>query len=365
MENSFVLDDIERLVPYAALSISGSSISALNSAAASLFGPQWQDRALMEFLPPGDYRALEPALRERRVCCLPRVDVQGLEFSATLIPLPSRDILVFARHDADRREKRQINFMLNLDQSMRTQLTNLQLSHSALTRALDSGDSEKVQLNLEAFRQMVLRLMRLSGNVRDVARFMQRAEMPGTDTVDIVALCRTLTERCREYAQLAGVELEFSSALDELLIIGDEARLEKLLFNLLSNAFLHGNDGGKAIVSLALEENRVLLSVSDNGKGMDRERIGEVFSSYKAEADMHRAGQKGMGFGLTLVQYIARLHGGFALVDTKPGMGMRVTVSIPYIPGEHRVTLRDTAVDYSGGFDLGSMEMSVLPLPRA
>jgi signal transduction histidine kinase len=113
-------------------------------------------------------------------------------------------------------------------------------------------------------------------------------------------------------------------------VSGDAAALAILIRNLVDNAIRYTPSGGRVKVSIATRDDRVTLTVTDNGPGipeLERERVFERF--YRAPG----SGGQGCGLGLSIVQRIAELHGAsIELIAPTTGSGLQVTVRFPAVP---------------------------------
>ena len=100
---------------------------------------------------------------------------------------------------------------------------------------------------------------------------------------------------------------------------------ERVLFNLLSNAFKHTKAEDSIVVGITPEGDKVRLSVSDTGEGIPADKLGLVFDRFYQAGD-HSAGT---GIGLALVKSIAQLHGGSVGVESRVGEGTTFTMILP------------------------------------
>lgn len=114
---------------------------------------------------------------------------------------------------------------------------------------------------------------------------------------------------------------DFSACIDEKL-------MEQLVLNLLSNCLLHMEKGNTVTVTLTSESERILLSVDDNGSGMDEETIGGLFKSAVRETPLS-AFTSGAGLGLYIVRGIVDRHGGTILVESRAGEGTSIRIMLP------------------------------------
>lgn len=116
----------------------------------------------------------------------------------------------------------------------------------------------------------------------------------------------------------------------------DETRIRQVLFNLLNNAFKYSDRGSTVTLSAEAEGESVLLIVSDNGVGIESEKLGEIFERF-SRAGASRGQQSGSGLGLSLVKSFIELHHGSVQVASKPGEGTTFTCRLPrrYQPPRH------------------------------
>jgi CheY-like chemotaxis protein len=134
-------------------------------------------------------------------------------------------------------------------------------------------------------------------------------------------------------ADAKGVVLE--SALDEEAgpIPGDPARLQQIVWNLVSNAIKFTPSGGRVDVRLVQRESTVEISVRDTGRGISATQLPQVFSRFGI-AHTSTQSQGGMGLGLSIVRHLVELHGGTLQVGSPgPGQGATFTVTLPLTDG--------------------------------
>ena len=108
-------------------------------------------------------------------------------------------------------------------------------------------------------------------------------------------------------------------------IRADPLRLRQALDNLVANALVHAPTGDEVVVRAAVDEGRMLLSVSDAGEGIqpdDRSRIFEPGARLEE-------GRPGAGLGLAITRAIAEAHGGTLSVESEPGAGSTFTIALP------------------------------------
>lgn len=188
-----------------------------------------------------------------------------------------------------------------------------------------------IRAGLGLVRKNAHRLLRLVNQMLDLRKLdagklvLQAAEQ------DVVAFARDIFEDFRPLAQQHRIDLQFAAGVPALPLWFDEHKLDKILFNLLSNAFKYTPDGGFIHGSLAVADGRVHLALADSGAGMSREEQEQAF-------DLFYSGQKkyslGTGLGMALSREFAHLHHGELTVQSGVGTGTTFTLSLP-LGGTH------------------------------
>ena len=139
-------------------------------------------------------------------------------------------------------------------------------------------------------------------------------------------------------------KMHFSCTCQPDTIIGyfDPDKLDKIVYNLLSNASKYNPEGGTIEVKLSLdaEENLVTLSVKDNGKGISKEGMKNLFKRFY-EGDYRRFNTIGTGIGLSLVKDLVTLHEGTIRVESEEGQGATFIITLPI----SRSAYKDEQVD--------------------
>jgi signal transduction histidine kinase len=116
---------------------------------------------------------------------------------------------------------------------------------------------------------------------------------------------------------------------DPIEVQGDPAKLRQVVLNLLSNAAKFTDSGGTITVSAASTGGASVIRVSDNGIGMSAEEIPIALSAFGQIDNRLARRYEGTGLGLPLSKAIVELHGGTVTIDSAPGKGTNVTVTLP------------------------------------
>ncbi len=151
------------------------------------------------------------------------------------------------------------------------------------------------------------------------------------NSVDTTALVRGVMEQTAERAKRAGVRLETDIGAVPATIKSDESKLRQILLNLTANAIDYTPSGGS--VTLSLQERakagELVLEVSDTGLGIKREDIPKALAPFGQIEETPARKREGTGLGLPLAKKLAELLGGSLHIDSRHGIGTRVSVVLP------------------------------------
>lgn len=234
--------------------------------------------------------------------------------------------------------------------------------YAALQRVApaDARDlSQELDDNAAMLTRNFFRLRRLSANLEEAAN-LDAPSLSMMKNDDIIGLCASITERAQSAARLLGLTLEFKSDERDHIIALDATRIERLLLNLLSNAFKFTKAGGKVTVEVRVLPREVEIRVSDTGCGISEEKMETLFDRYRS-MNYPDGTPRGLGLGLPICRKIAEDHGGTLEVQSREGEGTSVTATLEN--KRSTVISFNTWIDYSGGFDHTLMELSDA-LPR-
>ncbi|MDR0434464.1 MAG: HAMP domain-containing histidine kinase, partial [Gracilibacteraceae bacterium] len=179
-----------------------------------------------------------------------------------------------------------------------------------------------VESTLEQARRMAALIARLLAFARADAG---RAEI-SKETVDLSELARGAAEQAAEIA--AAKRITVAAAIEaDLLVTGDETLLVRMMWNLLENSIKYGKEGGATEFSLRSENDLIVGEVKDDGVGIAAAHIGKIWDRF-SRVDEARSGD-GFGLGLSMVKYIAGVHGGGVAAESEPGAGSVFTFRLP------------------------------------
>ena len=251
-------------------------------------------------------------------------------------------------------QERLLNEILpNVASQLRGPLGNMHVAIQRMTP--QDGADEKTERNMAILAQSYYRTMRLVNNLSAAPMLLDTTPFL-TANVELVAWLKGLVAQAQPLAEEAGVEVRFTSPLPHHSVAIHKEHMERLVWNLLSNALKFTPRGGSVTVSLRTGGNQVLLEVADTGCGISEELQETVFDRYLHPERMDPQ-PHGLGLGLPLCRRIAEGHGGRLVLQSREDEGTTVTVALPDRKSLDGV-VRDVPFDYAGGFQPVLMELS-------
>lgn len=226
-------------------------------------------------------------------------------------------------------------FFSNVSHEFRTPLTLMLGPIEAATQ--DPATPPRVRAELELAQRNSLRLLKLVNSLLDFSRIEAGRMQASFEPVDATDFTRDLASNFRSAVESAGLAFEVQCApLDEPVFL-DREMWEKIVLNLLSNAFKFTFTGSIA-VRLHRQGPDAVLEVQDSGVGIPQAEIPRLFERFHRVESTRGRTQEGSGIGLALVQELVKLHGGRIEVSSELGQGTTFRVRVPFgtghLPGE-------------------------------
>jgi signal transduction histidine kinase len=223
-------------------------------------------------------------------------------------------------------DRAKTEFFSNVSHEFRTPLT-LMLGplEDELTERIAAPREQRVRI--ETAHRNALRLLKLVNSLLDFSRIEAGRSQASFTPTDLAALTRDLVSVFRSAIEKAELELVVDCPdLPEPMYV-DRDMWEKIVFNLLSNAFKHTFEGSIG-VALRSRGEYVELCVSDTGVGIAEAELPRLFERFHRVKGVRSRSHEGTGIGLALVQELAILHGGSVRVESTPRHGSTFTVTI-------------------------------------
>lgn len=204
---------------------------------------------------------------------------------------------------------------------------------------------------LRAVHRSAVRLLRLVNSLLDFSRIEAGRLDARFEPTDLAALTAGIASAFQSLIESAGLSLVLDCPNLRQPVYVDRSQWERIVSNLLSNAFKF-TLAGEIAVRLRERDDVVELVVSDTGTGIPEHEQGRIFERFHRVANSQGRSFEGTGIGLALVREIVNLHGGTIRVESTEGRGSSFTVSIPlglnHLPRDRIAVASDTATSASG-----------------
>lgn len=250
-----------------------------------------------------------------------------------------RDQLISLSKQLEEATHAKLAFFTNVSHDFRTPLTLIADPVNQLAESKNLGENERFLLNI--IQKNVTVLLRLINQILDFRKFENGKLDMTLSRFDISENIKEWTDAFRtlSYRKHIHFAVSVDSTDKGYMMVADAEKMERITYNLLSNAFKFTPENGTIEVKLSIfdKENVRWLryQVSDTGIGMPAEHVKHIFESFY-QIDVHHAGS---GIGLALVKAFVEMHGGTISVDSRKGKGTVFTIEMPAeqqgVPAEH------------------------------
>jgi PAS domain S-box-containing protein len=223
------------------------------------------------------------------------------------------------------------DFFANISHELRTPL-NIILNSIQLFDVYQKNyqnNNEKISGLLNSMRQNCSRLIRLINNLIDTTRIDAGFYSLDRKDCNIVNVVEEVTLSVAEFIKSKGLQLEFDTDTEEKFMECDPDKIERVMLNLLSNAVKFTKKNGKITVNIHDNEDKVIISVKDNGIGIQKDKQDLIFQRFHQVDKSLTRSHEGSGIGLSLVKSLVELHGGTIKVESEYGDGSEFIIILP------------------------------------
>ena len=233
-----------------------------------------------------------------------------------------KEELAIANHRIEQVTAQKLRFFTNVSHEVKTPLT---LILGPLDKMAQDAPPGSVADDIRIIRKNAERLKRVINQLLDFRKIENNKMDLRVSQIDMVPFIHEVKSCFDQLARGKHIDFTFETSLTSKLLWVDTDKMEKVLANLLSNAFKFTPKGGKIRIALEEQGDETLLSVTDNGKGIAPDKLSKVFERFYTESD-HRA--SGTGIGLHLTSEFVAMHHGRIEVESEPNVRTIFTVHL-------------------------------------
>ncbi len=283
-------------------------------------------------------------------CLYLPINAEGLSINSSVTRTPECDIFVISQDTEDS----ELQALALAAQQLRIPLANIMTVADHLLTELDANADtaqQASQLNHNLFQ-----LMRIVSNMSDAGGYKDLIAA-GMETVDLAAVIDEVMEKVQAISESTGITIDYTGIRDSVFGLANPEKLERAIYNLLSNALKFSTEGSTVQVTLAQNADKLSLTVCNTHSQVPNDN--NYWSRYRRKPSIEDS-RYGLGLGMTLVSSVATAHGGTVLVDHPSDTQTRVTMTLAITKG-NGTTVRSNVLrigDYAGGRDKGLLEFA-------
>lgn len=233
-----------------------------------------------------------------------------------------------------RTEKQQITeldqlktrFFANISHEFRTPLT---LMMGPLQQVIETIDNPAQKRMLEMAQRNAQLQLQLVNQLLDLTRLDAGKMQLKSTEINVIPLLKAIVGAYESLAQQKNITVQMEFPAEELKVYFDPDHFEKIMYNLLSNAFKFIGEGGKIEIQLKLYSSHFEISVTDSGIGIPENRLALVFDRFFQVEHGNLAERSGTGIGLALVKELVELNHGKITAESEEGKWTTMRMSFP------------------------------------
>jgi len=237
------------------------------------------------------------------------------------------DITDQEKIDAERRE-----FVANVSHELRTPLTTMRSYLEAL--ADGAWKDEEIAPNfLEVTRTETERMIRLVNDLLQLSKMDSTDYRLSKEWVNFVDFFDRIIDRF-EMSKEQNVSFQRLLPTHAIFVEIDEDKMTQVLYNIISNALKYSPEGGQVTFSIKEEEEKIVVSISDEGMGIPKENVSKIFDRFYRVDKARTRKLGGTGLGLAIAKEMVNVHGGMIWAVSEEGKGTEISFSLPYEQSE-------------------------------
>lgn len=205
--------------------------------------------------------------------------------------------------------------------------TPLSLISAPVAELADNPETDAfTRRRLQLVRKNIGRLTDLIEQIMDFNRFESNTMSLRLSEEDLVNVCRTTMSYFEDKAEAKDIDFGFQTDVPQIPVVIDRDRIEKLLFNIIGNAFKFTPNGGSISVRCHTRNEDTLVCVSDSGVGIEQADLPHIFERFYYDS----SSENGSGIGLALAKAIVEQHRGKIWAESEPGKGTSIFFTLKF-----------------------------------
>lgn len=234
-------------------------------------------------------------------------------------------------------DRLKLKFLTNLSHDFRTPIS---LIMGPVDQLINEESANGKLDKLSMIRRNARRLLNLVNQLLDFRKMEEHELRLQLSKGDFISFIKEVSESFRDMSERKHISFTFTSDIDKLEVMFDHDKIERILFNLLSNAFKFTLEGGHVSVEVndllsgSEQAHWVSIKVRDTGIGIPKDKKEKIFERFFQNYSASSVLNQGTGIGLSITKEFIKMHGGVIEVDSEPGKGSEFIIKLPLVLAE-------------------------------
>jgi signal transduction histidine kinase/ligand-binding sensor domain-containing protein/CheY-like chemotaxis protein len=226
-------------------------------------------------------------------------------------------------HEVDEMKTR---FFTNISHEFRTPLTLIQ---GPAKQIIEKSDDQSITDSASLIHRSADKLNSLVDQLLDLSK-LEAGEMTlRTSQIDVIRALKEILLSFTPLAEKKKITLRFNPSKEQFLIYLDRDKFDKIITNILSNAFKFTAENGQISIDVSQKDKILEIKISDTGIGISNERLPQIFNRFYQVDGSHTREQEGTGIGLALTKELVELHKGKIGAESEESQGTTITIRFP------------------------------------
>lgn len=223
------------------------------------------------------------------------------------------------------------DFINNMTHEFKTPIATIQLASDALNNDKVLSDIKNIKYYSGIIKEENMRMHKQVERILNAAKLEKDEIRLQLKEINVHDVIRKVISNSKLQADEAHAVVTEQLKATHFIIMADEVHFSNIIFNLLDNAIKYADKNPKIVISTENFGNSLHIKIKDNGIGMTKEVMNNIFEKFYRAHTGNQHNVKGFGLGLTYVKKVIDLHEAKITVDSTPGEGSKFTLVFPYI----------------------------------
>jgi two-component system phosphate regulon sensor histidine kinase PhoR len=286
-----------------------------------------QDKFYWEVMRCPDFSQLIKKVMEERKNHIQEIEFRDKNYLCSVTFLSSKEEMVAVLYDITELknlEQMKKDFVANMSHELRTPLTAIK----GFVETLEEEEEIKNVQYLEIIKRHTDRLMNIVNDLLVLSELEQTGSTLVLENVNLASLAENILKVFEQGAKEKSIQLKLVAGEDLTTVRGDPFKLEQMFINLLDNAIKY-TEKGEVCITLTQEDSNFLIVIQDSGLGITASHLPRIFERFYVVDKSRSKKLGGTGLGLSIVKHIVLLHSGTIDVESSPGIGTKITITLP------------------------------------